>query len=86
MSNKKTGSRLSVPEGKYANFFRIGFNAQEFLLDFGQLSQGDDEDGEESYHSRIVVVPVNTKRFLALLQESVASYEDTFADIPDAAE
>lgn len=83
MSNDKTGSRISTPEGRYANVFRIGFNAQEFLLDFGQLRQGSDEDENERYHTRIIVVPVNTRRFLALLQESVESFEDTFTAIPE---
>lgn len=83
MSNDKSGSRISTPEGRYANVFRIGFNAQEFLLDFGQLGQGAEEDEDERYHTRIIVVPVNSRRFLALLRESLESYEDTFAAIPE---
>ncbi len=69
---------MTSPEGRYVNNFRIGWNAQEFLLDFGQLGTEDD-DGR--YVIRLVVVPTNTKRLLALLEDSVKGYEDTFGII-----
>lgn len=82
MSNDKDRCFASPPEGRYVNYFRIGFNAQEFLFDFGQLEQGyEDDDGR--CHTRLVVVPTNTKRFLELLRKSVEGYERTFGRIPD---
>ncbi len=69
---------MTSPEGRYVNNFRIGWNAQEFLLDFGQLGTEDD-DGR--YAIRLVVVPTNTRRLLALLEDSVRSYEETFGII-----
>ncbi len=80
MSNDGDWNSVSAPEGRYVNNFRIGWNAQEFLLDFGQLGQGVEEEGGR-YPIRLVVVPANTRRLLALLEESVASYEDTFGII-----
>lgn len=67
-------------EGRYVNDFRIAWNAQEFLLDFGQLGHGSETD-EGRYLVRLVVVPANTKRFLDLLGESVRDYEDAFGII-----
>lgn len=72
------------PEGRYANFFKIGFNAQEFLIDFGQFTPGDESANEERHLIRIVLVPFNMKRFLHLVQESVDSYQKTYSIIPDA--
>lgn len=80
MSKDGDSSSVSAPEGRYVNNFRIGWNAQEFLLDFGQLGQGtEDDDGR--FHIRLVVVPTNAKRLLMLLEESVKGYEGTFGTI-----
>ena len=80
MSNDWEWGPVSSQEGRYVNHFRIGWNAQEFLLDFGQLAQGT-EDDEGRYALRLVVVPATAKRLLALLEESVRGYEDTFGII-----
>ncbi|MFZ0771174.1 MAG: DUF3467 domain-containing protein [Candidatus Sulfotelmatobacter sp.] len=62
-------------EGKYANYFQIGHNAFEFLLDFGQLYS----DGtQEHFHTRIVTSPSYAKELLKVLGESIAQYEATF--------
>jgi len=62
-------------EGKYANYFQIGHNAFEFLLDFGQMYA----DGtEERFHTRIVTGPSYAKELLKVLNESIEQYEATF--------
>jgi len=62
-------------EGKYANYFQIGHNAFEFLLDFGQLYS----DGtQEHFHTRIVTSPSYAKELLKVLGESIGQYEATF--------
>jgi Protein of unknown function (DUF3467) len=62
-------------EGKYANFFQVGYNACEFLLDFGQMY----ENGtSERFHTRIVTSPSYAKELLKVLSESIAQYEATF--------
>ena len=85
MSHDVPGSQAPLLEGRYANVLRVGFNAQEFLIDFGQLLQGEPavDHGREQYFTRIVVVPTNMKRFLTVLRQAVGSYENTFAIIPD---
>lgn len=85
MSNDRETNTVSTLEGKYANYFRIGFNAQEFLFDFGQLEQGY-EDDEGRCHTRIVVVPANAKRLLALLEKSINGYEYAFGAITEFGE
>ena len=69
------------PEGRYANFFKVGQNAFEFVLDFGQSYE--DEAEWETIHSRIVTSPVYAKRLLATLQEAIGNHETTFGNIID---
>jgi hypothetical protein len=66
-------------EGRYANSFRIGHNAFEFLLDFGQVSP---EHEEAQFHSRIITGPVFAKAFAKLLQDALRRYEQVFGVIP----
>jgi hypothetical protein len=66
-------------EGKYANYFKVGYNAFEFILDFGQFySKGK----EAKMHTRIVTNPAYAKTLLETLRESIDQYEQSFADIP----
>lgn len=65
------------PEGKYANYFEVGHNAFEFVLDFGQSYV----DGKNvHFHSRIVTSPIYAKALLETLRRSVEQYELTFED------
>ena len=80
MSEDRERGPTSPLEGRYANDFRIGFNAHEFLLEFGQL-QPEHEGDEGRYHTRIVIMPANTQRLLAVLQESTEAYERSFGVI-----
>lgn len=64
-------------EGRYANCLRIGHNALEFVLEFGQLYQ----DEPELMHTRVITHPLYAKRFLQSLEESVNSYETQFGVI-----
>lgn len=70
-------------EGRYANYFKIGHNAFEFLLDFGQLYPG---NGEPQLHTRIITSPTYAKALFETLQESIQYYEETFGAIPDKTE
>jgi hypothetical protein len=68
-------------QGLYTNSFKVGFNAFEFVIDFGQAY----EDAEyETAHTRIVTGPAYAKALAALLLQSLASYEASFGAIPDA--
>jgi hypothetical protein len=66
-------------EGRYANCFKIGYNAFEFLMDFGQAYR--DEDSER-FHTRIVTSPAYVKTLLSMLGGAVHRYEKSFGEIP----
>ena len=65
-------------EGRYANFFQIGYNAFEFLFDFSQQYP---ESDEVKVHTRIVTSPVYAKALLKTLQESLMKYEKAYGKI-----
>jgi hypothetical protein len=65
------GQALQV-HGRYANYFRVGHNAFEFVIDFGQLYAG---AGEPQMHTRIVTGPGYAKALLRTLKRSVTEYE-----------
>jgi len=67
-------------EARYANYFQVGHNAFEFLLDFGQLAEG---HGEPQINVRIVTYPVYVKFLLTTLAEAVAAYEQAYGSIPE---
>jgi len=65
-------------EGRYANYFKVGHNAFEFLLDFGQFYLGADSG---HLHTRIITNPSYAKALLETLHEAIAQYETTFGQI-----
>lgn len=66
--------------GKFSNYFKIGHNAFEFLLDFGQFY----EDGDQAqFHTRIVTSPPYARALLEILQEAILRYESVFGEIPE---
>lgn len=59
---------------EYANYFEVGCNAFEFVIDFGQR-----HDGKPSGRRlRIVTTPVFARELLRVLGNSIAEYERTF--------
>jgi hypothetical protein len=64
--------------GKYANQFKIGHNAVEFVIDFGQYFP---ENEEAELCVRIITSPFYAKNFLETLQQSIHQYEDSFGPI-----
>jgi hypothetical protein len=66
-------AKSSTPTlGIYANYLVVAHNAFEFVLDFGQLYQGDDDP---VMHTRVITTPVYAKAMLATLQASIARFE-----------
>jgi len=65
-------------EGRYANYFKVGHNAFEFLFDFGQLYS---ETETAQWHTRIITNPSYAKALLETLQESIALFEQSFGEI-----
>ncbi len=70
-------------EGRYANAFRVGQNAFEFVIDFGQSYV---EGKREIFHTRIVSSPFYANILLKTLQESIKRYEKVFGAIPEGDE
>jgi hypothetical protein len=62
-------------EGRYANFFRVGQNAFEFIVDFGQFYPG---TRKGSFHTRIIMGPHYAKALMEMLSESLTRYEKDF--------
>jgi Protein of unknown function (DUF3467) len=61
-------------QGRYANFFQIGHNAFEFLIEFGQQDGG--------IHTRIYVSPQHARILSDLLVEALSHYESAFGSLP----
>ena len=72
------GFGREVLEGRYANYLEVGYNAIEFLLDFGQKYS---EQGR--MHMRIITFPSYAKEFMRVLARSIEQYEQTVGPIQD---
>ena len=53
-------------EGRYANYFKVGHNAFEFVIDFGQFYP---KNGEAQFHTRIITSPNLAKALLETLRK-----------------
>ncbi len=65
-------------EGKYANYFKVGHNAVEFVIDFGQFYS---ENDQAELYSRIITNPTCARELLITLQRAITQYEKTFGNI-----
>lgn len=62
----------------YANYTEVGYNAFEFIIDFGQHYEG---QGQARFHTRIITSPAYAKGILGTLQASLEAYEVSFGAI-----
>src|ERR1700733_2616237 len=79
--DRKGSPSLNRPgqEGSYANFFQVGHNAFEFLVEFGQ------QEGEQSaIHTRIYVSPHHARLLANLMLDSLQQHERIFGKIRNA--
>lgn len=65
-------------ESRYSNYFEVGFNAFEFLVEFGQSYP---ETEQPRAHTKIVMSPYYAKDLLATLQKSVLQYEGSYGAV-----
>jgi hypothetical protein len=65
-------------EGQYANYFQVGYNAFEFVIEFGQYFP--ENDGAELY-TRIITSPAYAKSLLETLNASIEAYEEAYGRI-----
>lgn len=80
---EQTGSGARPPLACYANYFEVGHNAFEFLIDAGQVEP---QSGEIRFTNRIAISPVQAKLLSELLQRSIAQFETQHDEIPNIAE
>jgi hypothetical protein len=65
-------------EGRYVNYFTIGHNAFEFVLDFGQFYEGAESP---LLHTRIITSPHCVKSMSDTIKRSIELYEEHFGTI-----
>lgn len=76
----RAGFRERPPLACYANYFEVGHNAFEFLIDAGQVEP---QSGSVQLLSRIAVSPVHAKLLAQLLSQSIDQFERLHHEIPD---
>ena len=76
----KSRESLAVeePGARYANYFQVGHNAFEVIVEFGQHYEG---SSQPQMHTRIVAAPAYAKALLGLLGAAIAEYEQTFGEL-----
>jgi hypothetical protein len=74
LSDTENATDNTGPEAKYANYFQVGHNAYEFLMEYGQSY------GEllVTIHTRIIIAPSYARELLNVLQEAMGEYEAQF--------
>lgn len=76
MHEQKEGThRSDEQEGRYTNYFKIGFNKHEFVLDFGQAYQG---GASELHQTRLITGPVYAKVLAQMLLAAIRKYEKKY--------
>jgi Protein of unknown function (DUF3467) len=71
------GLRKDV-EGRFANYFKAGFNAFEMILEFAQFYE---DSSSPRMQARIVTSPAYAKVFLEVLRDSMEQYEKAYGPI-----
>ncbi|MCJ8501688.1 DUF3467 domain-containing protein [Desulfatitalea alkaliphila] len=88
MAGKRKASGIEEPiEGKYVNYFKVGFNADVFVFDQFQVFGDDPHACTEAHIARCprirtIASPMDAKQLLQQLAAAVAEYEKTHGDIP----
>jgi hypothetical protein len=65
-------------QGRYANCFRVGQNAFEFVIDFAQAATN---HRVAEVHTRIILNPAHSRTLLRLLVRSIDEYERDYGSI-----
>lgn len=68
-------------QARYANYFEIGHNAYEFILDFGQYHP---EEEAARMHCRIITGPPYAKLLCDLLHMAIDEFEKEYGAIDPA--
>jgi hypothetical protein len=79
----KRRSSVRAPLALYANYFEVGHNPYEFLIDFGQYRP---ETAEVVFHTRIAVSPTHSKLLTDMLNNAIQKHEIENGPIAGVAE
>jgi hypothetical protein len=79
MDRQDGSAGTNTQQGQYSNYFKVGYNAAEFVMDFGQYYAGNDA---ENIHTRIVTAPVYVKALIEVLQNALAAYQEKYGSVP----
>lgn len=64
-------------EGRYTNYFEVGYNEHEFVFDFGQFYR---EGSAAQMHTRLITTTVHMKALLAMLQDAVKRHQGDYPE------
>jgi len=82
MPNQRQSNRpVRAPLARYTNYFEVGHNPYEFLIDLGQFQP---EASGVVLHTRIAVGPTHAKLLATMLRNAVSQYERDNGPIADA--
>jgi hypothetical protein len=79
--SKPTASGQRAPLALYANYFALGHNAFEFLVDFGQFRP---ETKDVVLHTRIAFGPNYAKLFAGMLTRAIADHEAEYGTVANS--
>ena len=77
---RKCGQTSNPLEGRYANYFKIGYNAFELIIDCGQCNA---DNEEPQLHTRVIMSPAYGKALLKALRDSLVEYEKAYGRIEE---
>jgi hypothetical protein len=86
ISKDKAPPKKNKIKGRYANYFKVGYNAYEFIIDFCRYYPKSDfcsEIEKAELCERIITSPVYAKALMNILLKSIKEYEDTFGFIEE---
>jgi hypothetical protein len=83
MPKPRAASRPRAPLARYSNYFEVGHNPYEFLIDFGQYQP---EAEGVLLHTRIAVGPTHAKLLATTLSRAVALHEAENGPIAEASD
>lgn len=78
---KRTQSKVIKSEdleARYANYFEVGHNAYEFILDFGQYQP---DTTRIQAQTRVVTGPVFAKLLSSMLSQAITQFEEQHGPI-----
>jgi flagellar protein FlaG len=83
ISQQPTVNLVNTPDYRenYANSVQVRVNVWDFFLVFGTLHQQNENQVEVRNFQGVYFSPQQAKALMAILQQNIASYENTFGEI-----